>query len=152
MRWRTIESMTTAPDTTTQTVIDQLLGVITDGRGGEAAILYAPDAMLDATVPTWRFQKHGGAAIADVWSRWFAEPGQFQELDRHPVTGGEVVRYLVAGHQDGTPFAAHHCHILTLDDDTGLITRHQVWCGGRWYPERLAEMKEAQRLEEAGAS
>lgn len=133
--------------TKTATTIDRLLEIVSQGRGGEAADLYAPGAVLDATVPDWRFQKRGGEAIASVWSHWFAEPGRFDELERLPVPDGEVVRYVIAGQENGTPFAVHHCHILTLDGATGLIAGHRVWCGGRWYPDRLAEMAEAQRAE-----
>lgn len=141
--------MTTPVETTRSTAVDRLLDAISRGRGAEAHVLYAPDAVLDATVPDWRFQKHGPEAITAVWSHWFDEPGRFEEIDRLPVTGGEVVRYALAGEEKTTPFAVHHCHIVTLDEATGLITSHRVWCGGRWYPERLAEMKEAQRAEAA---
>ncbi len=143
--------MTMGADTTTSTAVDRLLDLIARGRGRDAAALYAPDAVLDATVPEWRFPKYGPAAIASVWSHWFAEPGEFEELDRHRVTEGEVVRYLIAGEQDGVPFRAHHCHIITIAGDTGLIAGHRVWCGGRWYPARLAEMEEARRAEAANA-
>ena len=141
--------MATPDDTTASTAVDHLLDVISHGRGGEAQSLYAPDAVLDATVPDWRFQKRGREAITAVWSNWFAEPGRFQDLDRLPVTGGEVVRYVLEGEENGTPFVVHHCHIVTLDEDASVITGHRVWCGGRWYPARLAEMEEAQRAEAA---
>jgi hypothetical protein len=76
-------------------------------------------------------------------------PGTFEEMDRTRTPGTEVVRYLVSIVEDGKAFAAHHCHILTLEGTTGLIVRHQVWCGGRWYAERLQEMAEAQGRENA---
>ena len=139
--------MVTPVETTSSTAIDRFLDIVADGRGGEARSLYAHDAVLDATVPDWRFRKYGGEAIGAVWSHWFAESGRFLEFDRLPVAGGEVLRYAFAGEEDGTPFVVHHCHIVTLDDETGLITGHRVWCGGRWYPARLAEMEAAQRAE-----
>lgn len=139
--------MTTQTPSQTRQAVDRFLELVTAGRGGEAADLYAAGALLDATVPGWRFQKRGGAAIATVWASWFDEPGSFEELDRSVTPDGEVVRYLVIGVDEGTPFAAHHCHLLTLDGESGLIARHQVWCGGRWYPDRLQEMAEAQRQE-----
>jgi hypothetical protein len=139
--------MTTYSRQVAHTTVDRLLELIAAGRGGDTGQLYATDAVLDATVPTWRFKKCGGPAIAAVWSGWFAEPGTFEELDRSPIPGGEVIRYLVAGVDDGTPFAAHHCHIVTVDEHTGLIVRQHTWCGGRWYPDRLQEMAEAQRRE-----
>jgi hypothetical protein len=139
--------MTTHTPSRTHQAVDRLLDLISTGRAGEGADLYAADALLDATVPGWRFQKRGGAAIAAVWASWFDEPGRFEELDRAPTPDGELVRYLVASEEDGRAFAAHHCHLLTLDEVSGLIVRHQVWCGGRWYADRLQEMAEAQRRE-----
>lgn len=138
----------TTSKTNISTAVDRLIELISQGRGSEAATLYAPYALLDATVPGWRFQKRGGQSIAEVWSHWFDEPGRFDELDRMPVPDGEVIRYVEAGQENGTTFAVHHCHILTLDEATGLIARHRVWCGGRWYPARLAEMAEAQRADD----
>lgn len=137
--------MTTADQPTTSATVDRLLDAIVGGRGATTADLYAADAVLDATTPGWRFTKRGGAAVAEVWSHWFDAEGRFEELDRHPIPGGEVVRYLVASQDRGVPYAAHHCHIVTLDEATGLIARHQVWCGGRWDAARLAEMEEAAR-------
>lgn len=131
----------------TSTAVDQLLAAIAGGRGASTAGLYAEGAVLDATVPEWRFTKVGGEAIAEVWSRWFADEGRFEELDRFPIPGGEVVRYLVASEERGVPWAAHHCHIVTFEDATGLIANHRVWCGGRWYAARLAEMEEAARAQ-----
>jgi hypothetical protein len=133
--------------TATSTAVDRLLELIAAGRGADAAELYAPHALLDATVPGWRFQKRGPEAISAVWSGWFEGEGAFEEMDRMPTADGEVVRYLQTGVDETGPFAAHHCHIITLDKVTGLIVREQVWCGGRWYADRRAEMEEAQRRE-----
>ncbi len=138
----------TTSKTNISTSVDRLLELISQGRGSEAAALYAPHALLDATVPEWRFQKRGGQSIAEVWSRWFDEPGRFDELDRMRLPDGEVIRYVEASQSNGTTFTVHHCHVLTLDETTGLIARHHVWCGGRWYPPRRAEMAEAQRAED----
>jgi len=136
---------------TQSSTVNRLLDLIAAGRGEEAAGLYATDAVLDATVPGWRFQKHGGAAIADVWAGWFDAPGELQELERVATPDGEVVSYLQVAVDGGTTFAAHHCHLLALDPGSGLVRRHLVWCGGRWSTDRLQEMAEAQRAEAAHA-
>jgi len=106
------------------------------------ADLYADGATLDATVPNWRFHLRGGRAIATEYGRWFASPGTFEELDRQPVAGGEVVTYLIAWEENGVPHAAHHCHRLSIDE-TGAIAADQVFCGGRWDAALLATMGEA---------
>lgn len=138
--------MSTPTASKTSTAVDRLLEAIAAGRGSDTAGLYAPGAVLDATTPGWRFTKRGGEAIAAVWSHWFADEARFEELDRLPTADGEVVRYLVAAEDKGMPYAAHHCHILAVDD-AGLIALHRVWCGGRWDAARLAEMEEAANAE-----
>ncbi len=120
--------------TTTDTLpaVDRFLAGLEAGRpDGD---VYAPDATLDATVPGWRFQLQGVAAILDEYGRWFAEPGRFHSIERHPLPDGELVRYdLEAG-----AVTVHHMHHLTIVD--GRITRDVVFCGGRWGPDLVAQM------------
>lgn len=125
------------------TCINQLLEAITSGDGIPAT-LYGSDAILDATVPGWRMTATGGEAIAETYAKWFAHPAEFAELDRQPVPGGEVVRYLLMWQEHGVPHAAHHCHILATGED-GRITSDTVFCGGRWDAGLLARMAEAAR-------
>jgi hypothetical protein len=102
---------------------------------------WADDATLDATVPHWRFHARGADAIRSTYRDWFADPGRFEELQRHPVAGGEVVRYLLAWSEDGVPHTAHHVHVLSLVDDR--IAADVVLCGGRWPAALMAEMEAA---------
>lgn len=118
--------------------IDAFITAIEAGAGIPAAC-YADDAVLDATVPNWRFTVRGAQAISDQYGGWFAHPARLEELDRHPTAEGEVINYLVTWEEGGVPHAAHHCHVLTVGPD-GRIVRDQVWCGGRWSADLLAEM------------
>lgn len=134
---------TTNVSNATATAVDKLLEAIEAGAGGTVADLYAADAVLDATVPGWRFHEQGGNAIAHQYAHWFADPGRFEELERRPTAEGEVVTYLLAWEEHGVPHAAHHCHVLTVDRDTGRIVHDRVFCGGRWNATALAAMAEA---------
>lgn len=127
------------------TSIDSFLAAVTGGTGIPAD-LYADGAVLDATVPGWRLRAVGGPDIAREYGRWFAHPGRFDELDRRGLDGGggEVVTYLLTWQEDGVPHAAHHAHVL-LVDERGRITSDTVFCGGRWPAGLLAEMAEAAR-------
>lgn len=129
-----------AAGTVTGTV-DRFLEAALAGQGVPAD-LFAPDAVLDATVPGWRFAARGADAVARQYSGWFAAEGDFEELERLPVEGGEVVTYLLAWIEGGIPHAAHHCHVLRLADD-GRIAADRFFCGGRWDAGRLAEMAAA---------
>lgn len=127
--------------TTTTTTVDRLLDALASGDGVPPE-LFAPEAVLDATVPDWRFALRGADAVARQYSYWCALPSTFEELERLPVEGGEVVTYLIAWVKDGVPHAAHHCHRLRLDDE-GCIAFDRFFCGGQWNAARLAEMAAA---------
>ena len=123
------------------TAIDRFLAAVE--AGAVTPDLYTDDALLDATVPGWRFARRGPGAIAAEYAGWFAAVGRFEELDRIVVTGGEVVTYLLTWEEHGVPHAAHHCHLLGLDEATGRIASDRVFCGGRWGADLLASMEEA---------
>lgn len=118
--------------------VDRFLEAIASGDGVPAE-LFADDAVLDATVPGWRFAVRGGAALAGQYSGWFAHPARFEELERLPVEGGEVLTYLLTWSERGVPHAAHHCHVLRLDG-SGRIAGDRFFCGGRWDAGLLARM------------
>lgn len=122
-------------------IVDRLLEAASSGSGVPAD-LFTPDAVLDATVPGWRFAVRGADAVARQYSGWFSEEAAIEELERHPVEGGEVVAYLLAWVERGIPHAAHHCHVVRLAAD-GRIAADRFFCGGRWDAGRLAEMAAA---------
>lgn len=135
--------------TTTATVsarlsltVDRLLDAIAIGAGVPVHLL-AADIVLDATVPDWRFTVRGSEAVARQYGVWFAVPAGFEELERLPVAGGEVVTYLLTWEENGVPHGAHHCHVLRFDGD-GCIAQDRFFCGGRWDAARLAEMAAAE--------
>jgi hypothetical protein len=122
--------------TTTATAIDRFLDSVRTGRVHPE--LYTDDARLDATVPGWRFQAHGPVQIAAEYSSWFSCASELETIERLPVAGGEVVRYLQTFEVGGQPHAAHHVHLLQVRGDQ--ISSDTVFCGGRWGPEVLAQM------------
>ena len=123
--------------------IDKFLSAVASGDGIPDDV-YADDAVLDATVPGWRFSARGGSAIAATYATWFADPADFEELDRHPVEGGEIVRFFLTWTENGVPHGAHHVHLL-MTDASGRIATDTVFCGGRWNATLLAQMAEADR-------
>ncbi len=102
---------------------------------------WAPDATLDATTPGWRRNVTGADQIRQVFRGWYADEGRFEELERTALADGELVQFLLTWSEHGVPHAAHQAHVLTVDG--GLITRHVVYCGGRWSAGLLARMAEA---------
>ena len=120
-----------------RTAVDQFLAALTSAEIADCTA-WSEDAVLDATVPNWRFQVTGADAIQAEYAKWFADPGEFEQLRRRPTEDGEVVEYTLTWTEDGVAHAAHHMHLLTVD--AGLIVADTVLCGGRWPQSLLAEM------------
>jgi len=135
-------------DAIAQNPIDGFLAAVAAGTI-ESCDLWAPDVVLDATVPGWRFRIDGVAALKGEYAHWFADPGRFEELRRIQFPGGEVVEYLLTWVEAGVPHAARHVHVLDVHD--GRIVRDTVVCGGRWPASLLAEMQAAQQEADSGA-
>jgi len=131
------------PKASLQPAVDRFLAAVQ--AGVLTADLYTTDATLDATVPGWRFHRHGAAAVSEEYAGWFNAPGQFEELERIVVADGEVVTYVLTWEEHGVPHAAHHSHRIVVDPATGRIAADRVFCGGRWNAELLASMAEAGR-------
>jgi hypothetical protein len=120
--------------------IDRFLAAIRTATM-KACDVWTDDAVLDATVPNWRFHRHGPDAIRATYRHWFADPGSFEQLRRIPTDDGEVVEYTLTWVEGGVPHAAHHIHLLGLRDHR--IVTDTVVCGGRWSAALLAEMEAA---------
>jgi hypothetical protein len=121
--------------------VSRLLAAVTAGTGVPAD-LFTQDAVLDATIPGFRFAQHGPSAVAGQMSGWFADPGAFTELERTPLPDGrELVRFVLTWHEDGDEWAAHQSHLVELQ---GERIRHiEMFCGGRWNSARQAEIAAA---------
>jgi hypothetical protein len=126
--------------TTTATTVDRFLAAICGDHTGPA--LWTDDAVLDAVVPGWRFPVSGSEAIDAQLRAWFADPGQLEELRRHPTATGEIVELTVTWLEQGVPHAARQVHVLDLAAD-GRIEHDAMWCGGRWPAGLLAQMEAA---------
>ena len=113
--------------------------------GVEAATLsttvFCADAVLDATVPNWRFSVRGADAVCAELGKWFADPGRFEELRRVPLPDGELVEFTLQWEEEGVPHTCHQAHHLELRD--GQVAKDTAWCGGRWPSSLVAEMEAA---------
>lgn len=124
----------------TTALVDEFLQCIEEGRMSSCTVL-ADGAVLDATVPNWRFAVHGAAAVAAELGRWYADPGRFEDLRRVPIPGGELVEFTLCWEEGGAPHACHQIHVLHTAQ--GGIVSDRAWCGGRWPASLLAEMAAA---------
>jgi hypothetical protein len=126
-------------DPTATSPVDRLLSGIEAGSIPPG--IFATDAVLDATVPNWRFSVNGGEAVRHELGRWYADPGRFDALRRHPLPEGELVEFTLGWDEQGVAHACHQAHILRLVD--GQVAADTAFCGGRWPAPLLAEMEAA---------
>lgn len=107
-----------------------------------AADILAPDVVLDATVPNWRFTVRGVEAVKEELAHWFGDPGRFEEITRTDLPGGALVEFLLSWEEEGEPHLSHQAHVIQVNG--GMIVRDTAWCGGRWGAALMAEMAEAE--------
>lgn len=118
----------------------RLLDAVAAGNGVPTD-LYTRTAVLDATVPMWRFEVHGAAAVTAELSRWYDAPGELTDVIRSPLPNGELVRFTCEWVGADGPCITHQVHILTI---TGVqIRRHETWSGGRWGAALQADIEAA---------
>lgn len=120
--------------------VDTLLAGIEAGAVPEG--LFSEDALLDATVPNWRFSARGADAVREELNRWYADPGTFEELRRLPLPDGELVEFTLSWEERGVPHLCHQAHILRVS--AGQVVSDTAFCGGRWPAPLVAEMAAAQ--------
>ena len=125
---------------TTNDPVDRFLAEIGEGRGITTAA-WADDARLDATVPHWRFEREGAAAVAGELSDWYHLPTTVESVVRRDIPDGVAVELELSWVEHGVPHAAHQMHLLTLEGSR--ISSDTVFCGGRWPASLLAEMEAA---------
>jgi hypothetical protein len=121
----------------TTTAVDELVAGIE--AGAVPAGVFRDDAVLDATVPNWRFSVRGRDRVQAELSRWYADPGQFEHLSRIPLPDGELVEFTLAWQEQGVAHRCHQAHILRLAD--GRVSSDTAFCGGRWPASLIAEME-----------
>ena len=102
----------------------------------------APNVVLGATVPNWRFTVTGAEAVKAELAGWFADPGRFEEIKRTDVPGGALVEFVLSWEENGEPHISHQAHVIHVSG--GMIVRDTAWCGGRWGAALMAEIAEAE--------
>ena len=108
----------------------------------EGADLLAEDAVLDATVPGWRFPLVGREAVRAQLAHWFRDPAEVVELRRTPLPTGELVELFFHWEEESGRHWANQVHVLEVVD--GRIARDRMWCGGRWDQAAADEMRLAE--------
>jgi hypothetical protein len=114
-----------------------------DGDADPLRPWYADDALLDATVPHWRFQVRGRDALLDLLdAEELRKPERrLAQLRTTPTDAGllvEVEQRSTEGGEDRWFREVHH-----LRCDGGLVVEHGVWCSGVADAEAVRQLADA---------
>jgi len=111
--------------------------------GDRAAVedFYTPDALMDANVPLWRFQRKGTDEIASQFADWMAA-GTFKILGMREWTApwGSVIEEDQREPAEGGGLAySRQVHVLLTEGDK--VARHILYCTGPWDAETEVRQK-----------
>ena len=111
-------------------VIEQLRRCLETADWDALADVYAPDALLDANVPLWRFQRKGLEEIVEQYRSWYPAPVRLVEWKPAPTEFGAVVEQAELSGDGDQETYARSLHVLRVDG--GLIVHHVLYCTGQW--------------------
>lgn len=99
--------------------------------------VYAADALIDANVPSWRFQVQGIEAIVAQYGRWFAFGGvKVLSIREWPASFGAVLEMALSEPDGkGADVYSRQMHLLFADGDK--VTRQIMYCTGTWDSETV---------------
>jgi hypothetical protein len=120
---------------------DRLRKVFETGDRAAIEDLYAEDALLDANVPLWRFQRKGIAEIASQYEEWL-HAGTFTIIGirEWPAPWGSVVENdQEEPDGNGDTVYSRQLHLLVADGDK--VVQHIMYCTGLWDAETVAKQK-----------
>jgi hypothetical protein len=110
---------------------EKLRAVLVNADAVSVSAMYAPDALLDANVPVWRFQRKGHDEIAEQYAEWTAEgPWQVVGMREWPAPWGTLVEVEQRFVEEGVPVYTRNLHALFVEN--GKVTRHIMYCSGPW--------------------
>lgn len=131
----------TTTSTTRAALAERIIDCLRAGDYERLARLYRPDALLDANVPSWRYQLQGPTAILAQFRE------EVQSFSGWRCTGwratgtedGVVVETEVRFDHNGEERLWRDVHILHSDGEA--ITEHVIYCTGIWDAATIARQR-----------
>lgn len=112
------------------TVAGRLLDALAAHDATRIESLYAPNAVLDAHVPQWRYQLQGGDAITAAIDESYPSPVRFTAARTFGTGDWQVLEVEAWFSQGGEERLFHELNLSRLAD--GSIAEHVVYCTGIW--------------------
>lgn len=119
-------------------VIDRYRKCLEAGDFAALTEVYAPGALLDANVPSWRLQRQGVSAIVGQFQEWYGGGlPRFTGWHERPTDWGTVIEVeaTVGEGDDETLFREAHLFFCAGD----RITEHIFYCTGPWDRKTVAQ-------------
>lgn len=128
----------TGTATTNGTVLDLAVSCLTRLDLRALADLYAPDVLLDANVPFWRFQLQGRDAIVENFEQELAQAGGAWVVGARPVRAPDAAVVELEARFPTTSGERlwREVHLVRARD--GGIAEHTIYCTGVWDPDTIA--------------
>ena len=111
-------------------VIEQLRHCLEMGAWDDLAQVYAVDALLDANVPLWRFQRKGLEEITAQYRDWYPHPLRILDWTVTPTRFGAVLEQADQAGEGDEQTYSRSLHLLHVEGDR--IVRHVLYCTGQW--------------------
>jgi hypothetical protein len=112
--------------------------------GKAPADLFAPDAFADLTVPGWRLQASGRAAVSALRTDSHPDPGRVRVSRVDAIERGFVMEFEERWDSGGQSWYCRE--MLRADVRDAQITQMSVYCTGDWDEQKQAEHKRTVRL------
>jgi hypothetical protein len=99
--------------------------------------LFAPDAFLDLTMPTWRLQATSAQELISVRKQGHPGPGRVTRWRADPTPAGFVFEFEERWDHEGQEWYARE--MMRAEVAGGQVAELTVYCTGDWDPARQAE-------------
>lgn len=121
-------------------VIERFKKLLESGDFDELDEVYAPNALLDANVPAWRFQRLGLDEIVAQYKEWYLPtPVRITGWKEKRTTWGAVIEVESSAGEGEDEKYVREIHIFLTADDR--ITEHISYCTGPWDRETVARQR-----------
>lgn len=124
--------------TQTKTVADRLVTAMRDADWDKIVATYAPDVLLDISLPTWRFQLQGRDAAAQYFIEQTSDLTDLRTTQHRVFTTdtGVIIEEEMRFDSEDGEYLWRAVDIFVIDGDA--VTEHTQYCTGCWPPDQIA--------------
>jgi len=122
-------------DDVVRELAEKMVSFLETGTAPEG--LFAPDAFLDLTMPTWRIQTAGAEDLIAVRKEGHPGPGRVTRWRADPTPAGFVFEFEERWDHEGQEWYSRE--LMRVEVTGGQVAELAVYCTGDWDQARQAE-------------